>query len=295
MKSVLVIMFIVVYIEFNKIIIKNKNLKQDVSKSKLFNFLNIISFSFPLSLFLDDSKGLSEKEQKMEKTIKRLNLDNHFSLKGFMALRFSCFFLSIILYVIVVLISKSLMKDSFNLGQTFLWLAAFLFLSFIPDLYLKRKEKEYQNFYYDEVIVLQLFLILLIKSGSTISDILFSFSKMNTFYKDTFKKAYRISLRNQKEALIFLENKFSDLKFASSFEVLQDLSEYSKEDSLRILGANLKAMEEEINSHQLKTELTKFSYSQISVVVPFLIVVFLGAIPVIKYGVEVMMESIQGI
>lgn len=89
--------------------------------------------------------------------------------------------------------------------------------------------------------------------------------------------------------------KFSDMRFGSSFNSLNNLSEFSREDIIRILQTNLKAMEEESINDKRKSELTKFSYSQMSVVIPFMIVIFLGVIPVINYGVNMMATSIQGL
>ena len=104
-----------------------------------------------------------------------------------------------------------------------------------------------------------------------------------------------MSLRNKSDALIYLEKKFKNTAFGNSFNVLKYMYKYSKKDSVRILNANLRTMEKESLNTKRKKELTKFSYSQISVAVPFLVIIFLGAIPFIQYGVNIMIESIQGI
>lgn len=295
--NVLVIsfMFLTILGYINYINITKLNLNMDLFENKYCNLLYIASYGFPLSIFLKESDELSDKEKKIEEKISKLNLNRFFNLRSFMALRFIFFLSSIVLYLAVLFIMKSLMGDAFAISETFIWLAMLLSISFLPDLYLKKKEKEYEKFYYDEVIVLQLFLILLIKSNSTVENILFSFSKMKTFHKHTFEKAYRISIRNKKEALEYLEKTFEDMRLGNSFNILKSLSEFSREDSIRILKTNLKVMEEENMNSKRKEELTKFSYAQVSVVIPFMIVIFLGAIPFINYGINMMTESIQGL
>lgn len=291
--NVFMLLTILAYV--NYLMVKNANVDKSLFENKYSKLLYILSYTFPLNIFLKESEELSAKEKKIEEQLIKLNLTDFFNLRSFMALRFMLFLFSIVAYIGIVSIIKALNGINFSLGNTFIWLAILLLISFLPDLYLKKKEIEFKRFYYDEVIILQLFMILLIKSDSTVEDILFSFSKMKTFHKATFEKAYRISIRNKSEALAFLEDKFKDMRFGSSFNALMNLSDFSRGDIVRILETNLRVMEEDSINDKRKNELTKFSYSQMSVVVPFMVVIFLGAIPLINYGVNIMMESIQGL
>ena len=291
--NIFMLLTILAYINYVKV--KNANIDKNLFENRYCKLLHMLSYTFPLSIFLKESEELSSKEKKIEDKLIKLNLMDYFNLRSFMALRFMLFLFSLIIYIGIVYVMKHLQGDNFALGNTFICLAILMLIAFLPDLYLKKKELEYKKFYYDEVIILQLFMILLIKSDATVEDILFSFSKMKTFHKSTFEKAYRISIRNKNEALTFLENKFKDMRFGGSFNALNNLSEFSRDDIVRILEANLRAMEEESMNDKRKNELTKFSYSQMSVVVPFAVVIFLGAIPVINYGINMMINSIQGI
>jgi len=288
-------MLLTLIIYVNVLRVKRMDYDRDKFQGDIYNFFHSVSYSFPINIFVKEERKLSKNEERLGKKIKQLDLTDKFDLRSFMAIRFLLLFLSLYIFFAIVGTIKHYKGDSFNILANFHYIIIALLIPYIPDIYLKKKEREYQKFFQDEVIVLQLFMILLIKSNSTIEDILFAFSKMRTYYKKSFEKAYRMSLRDKTEALNYLEAKFKNSAFGDSFNVLKNMYQYSKEDSLRILQANLRKIEKESLNKKRRKELTKFSYSQISVIIPFLIVVFLGAIPLIHYGVYVMVSSIQGI
>lgn len=290
-----IFMFLILLIYVNYLKIKKMDIQKDKFEGKLFNLLYLISYSFPINVFVKENRVLNKREKKIEEKIQKLDLDYKFNLRSFMALKFLLLFISLFVFFTSMGVIKHYSKDTFNIFNHINYLIIAFITPYIPDVYLKKKEKDYEKFYYDEVIILQLFMILLIKSNSTVEEILFAFSKMRTYHKRTFQKAYIMSLRNKGDALIYLEKKFKNTAFGNSFNVLKDMYKYSKEDSVRILNANLRTMEKESLNIKRKKELTKFSYSQISVAVPFLVIIFLGAIPFIQYGVNIMIESIQGI
>jgi len=287
-------MFLLLIIYINYLKISKMDIKKDKFESSFFNMIYLISYSFPINIFVKDGRELNKKERETEEKIEKLNLLYMFDLRTFMALKFLLLFISIIMFFVIMLSIKYLKGDSFKILKHINYLIIVFVIPYIPDFYLKKKEKDYEKFYYDESVILQLFMILFIKSGSTIENIIFAFSKMNTYYKKAFQKAYRMSLRNKSEALSYLENKFENTSFGNSFNVLNNMHKYSKEGSIRILKANLKTIRKESMNKTRKKELTKFSYSQISLVIPFLITVFLGAIPFIQYGISMITEALQG-
>lgn len=287
-------MLLTLLVYINVLRIKKLDFDKNKFEEKLPNFFNMVSYSFPINVFVKDGRKLSKSEKKAENKIKQLDLTDKFSLRSFMSLRFLLLFVSLFSFLTIMATIKYYKGENFSILANSHYLVIALLAPYAPNVYLKKKEKEYQKFYHDEVIVLQLFMVLLIKSNSTIEDILFAFSKMETYYKKSFEKAYRMSLRDKTEALNYLEGKFKNSSFGDSFNILKNMFQYSREDSLRILQANLRKIEKESLNKKRRKELTKFSYSQISVVIPFLIVVFLGAIPLIHYGVYVMVSSIEG-
>lgn len=288
-------MLFILLIYSNYLKIKKMDIERNKFEGKFFNVMHLISYSFPIKVFVEENRALSKREEKIKRKIKDLDLDYRFDFRTFLALRFLLLFTSILFFFIILSTIKYYNKATFKILDYIHYLIIALLIPYIPDLYLKKKEREYEKFYSDEIIVLQLFMILLIKSNSTVEDILFAFSKMKTYYKRTFQKAYIMSLRNKAEALSYLEKKFNDTAFGNSFNVLNNMYKYSKKDSIRILNSNLRTIEKESLNTKRKKELTKFSFSQISVVVPFLIVILLGAIPFVQYGINITVNAIQNL
>lgn len=283
---------IIAYVNYVKI--KDSTLNKDMFNNKWSNSLYLVSYSFPLKYLLEEKEELSKKEKSIEEDLNRLNLTDCFNLRSFLALRFIILFTSLLsLYVVVEFIK--LFKEGYSILQNPFLVIPFLFVSLLPNIYLKIREKQYKAFYYDEVVTLQLFMILFIESNATIEEVLFAFSKMNTFHKKTFEKAYRIALRSKKDALEYLEIKFEDIALGNSFNVLSNMFEYSKDTSVMVLKSNLKKLEEDSMNKRRKDELGKFSFSQVSMVVPFLVSVLLGAMPVLYYGTTNMMEMMKGL
>lgn len=289
---ILMYMFITIIVYINYVNVKSLSIDNNLFDNKWSNLLYMTSFAFPFKYLLKEDRELKNKEKAIEEKLYKLNLNNYFNLRSFLTLRFIILLLSLLSFYTLIQLIK-LFNHDFSILQNVPLIIPFLFVPLIPDMYLKSTEKRCKSFYYDEVAILQLFMISLIETNSTIEEILFAFSKMNTFHKKTFEKAYRMSLRNKKEALEFLEDKFNDVVFGSSFNILNNMVEYSKYASLRILKSNLKTLEEDSVNKRRKEELGKFSFAQVSMVVPFLIAVLLGALPLIYFGTNNIMSIMK--
>ena len=288
------ILFLVFTIYGNIYRIRSLKLDEDMFDGKSYNFLYKLSFAYPLNKLLDKKKALSKRERKLDQELKELDLNHKFNLRTFLALRFLLLFIPLFIMLSLILYFKYF-TSGFNVANQLKWLIVPVVLAYIPDAYLIKKKLDYEEFNFNEVVILQMFMLLLIKSNSTIEDILYAFSRMETYHKRTFEKAYRISLRGKADALEFLQDKFSGTVFGSSFKILDEMFMYSKEDSVRILESNLKTIQKESLKNKTRKELTKFSYSQISVVVPFLVAILLGAMPLIQYGMDLMASGLSGI
>lgn len=289
-----ILIFIALYTYANYLLIKKEDIRRDKFEGKFYNIIYALSYTFPLNKLLNEKRELNKREAKIKEKIKTLDLGYFFNLRSFMALKF-ILLLAPAVIIIMVMAIISYYNSTFSLMNNLNYFLIPLILAYIPDLYLIKKEMDFQKFNFDEVVILQLFMVLLIKSNSTTEDILYAFSRMETYHKRTFEKAYRMSLRSKSEALEYLGMVFSGTVFGNSFKTLDDMYKYSKEDSLRILQANFKTIEKDSIRDKTKKELTKFSYSQISVIIPFSIVVFLGAIPLIQYGIDLISSSLIGL
>lgn len=288
------ILFLVFTIYGNIYRIRSLKLDENMFEGRFYNLLYKFSYTYPLNKFLDKKGTLNKRERKISQELKELDLNHKFSLRTFLGLRLLLLFVPLFI-IITFMFYLRYFTSGFNFAKELKWLIIPVILAYLPDLYLVKKKLDYEEFNFNEVVILQMFMLLLIKSNSTIEDILYAFSKMETYHKRTFEKAYRISLRGKTDALEFLQDKFAGTVFGSSFKILDEMFMYSKEDSVRILKANLKTIQKESLKNKTKKELTKFSYSQISIIVPFAVAIFLGAIPLIQYGISMMTDGLLGV
>lgn len=290
--SVMFLMIVTILIYVNYIRIRDLKLGKRFNGG-FYNFLYMLSYSIPLVYLIENDTNLAKKKDKIGENIHNLNLDDKFSPRSFITLKYLLFFFVVLMFFAVAFTLKSVTK-SFSIIDTFPFLAVCMLIALTPDLYLNIRRKQIKSFYENQAVLLQLFTILMVKSSATIEDILFAFSKMNTIYKEAFQEGYRICLRNKKEALNFLQERFKNYKFGDTFSILDSMYEYSKDDCVRILEANKRTMEEEVLNEQRKKAFSKFAYAQISVAIPFLSVVFLGAVPVLYYGISMMRSVVDG-
>lgn len=288
---ILITMFFVLLLYFLLVRAENLEIERKNFKHPFFDTLHLISFVPPFSILLKEDRDLKPKEMKIEEKLHNFNLNKYFNLRSFLALRFLSFFSSIFLFVIVTQVIK-IVNSEYLAHRNPLLIIPFLLLSLLPDLYLKRTEKKYNNFCYDEIVVLQLFMLSLVRSNATNQEILYSFAKMNTFHKETFMNAYRISLRNKEEALSMLEQRFENSPLGNSFNTLRNMHEYSKSTSIKILEVNLRKLEETSMLEKSKGELAKFSFAQVSMIIPFSISIMLGALPLIYYGTNTIVQLV---
>lgn len=290
-----IIIFCGIIFYINCVLLRNPAIEKAKFKNSFFNLLYLSTYMFPIFIFMRSEDKLSKKEKSLKDKLRSLGLEDKFTINSYLALRFILFFLCISVYIAIVALMKSVIGEAFEVGDTMIWLALLFIVPFIPDFIIKNKEKQKAKFYGSQVSLLQLFTILMIKSNATIEEVLYAFSKINTFYKGTFQKGYRICLRSKKDALFFLEQEFSETEFKNTFSILNSMFSYSKEDCIRILESNMRSMEEQNMNEKRKKDMNKFAYAQMSIVAPFMVVVFLGAVPVIQYGMSIITEAIGNI
>lgn len=289
---ILFLMFVSLMVYISLIQVRRINIEGKNGKNFESNFskaLYLVSYCYPIKSFARNDRKLNKKEKKIKKDIEELGLSYLFNFEMFMALRYFLLFLSFAIFLFIFFTFKL-----YNNISSLFPFVLLLLLPLIPNLYLKKKRKEYKRFCYDEAIILQLLIILLVESSSTIENVILALSKLETYHKKTFQKAYRICSRSKSESLSFLEDELGASSLGNSFNVLNNMHKYSKEDTVRILESNFKEMERINLKESRRKELVKFSYSQVSVVAPFLSVILLGAVPFINYGINSILIALEG-
>lgn len=278
---------------------EDKKVTERPFQSNFFNDIYKMSFSAPFKWFINPD----EKDTKV-KTIKtrivEANMSDRMNYRSFVTIQILILIASVIVFGICsLLIDNSEAVISFlfniqsgNLGDSgassgkvkVILLMVLLILAILPKYWLKIKADSNRYFYLKDLPIVQLFIILMLRSKRPLGEVLYVLSRTNTRYKRIFETGYRIYLRSKSEGFDYLKSCFEGTKFEETLNILQSYNEYSHADSISILENNMEEMVQYTNILKRKKDLSKLLYSQGSLVLPFLAVMLLGLVPIAIYG-----------
>lgn len=172
---------------------------------------------------------------------------------------------------------------------------AVVFVTLSPGLiikpYLKRRAKIKEIDFIKDLPLLQLFIILMLRSDRTIGEVMYVLSTTKSTYQRTFQQAYLIYLRDPEEAFTHLEEIFDGTRLIETVYTLRDYAEYDKEESIKTLENNQEEIEEFTKQARKKAEAGKNLFATISMAFPFLAVLALGAAPLAYWALNLISTS----
>lgn len=265
------------------------------------NDLYTLSYSIPFKWFVNPDENNS-KVKDINRLIKEAGMQEKINYRVFTSIQIGILIISIIMFMMINLIIDNiavLVKFLFNISMDTAMasptghLKAKLFIGMvllicclIPKIWLKNKAKNNNYYFHKDLPIIQLFVILMLRSKRTIGDVLYVLSRTNTRYKQIFETGYRIYLRNKAEGFQYIQKSFEDTKFEETIVVLSEYNEYSKSESLKILENIMKEITDYTNNLKRKNDLSKLIFSQGSLFIPFLSIILLGIVPIAVYGLS---------
>lgn len=247
-----------------------------------------------------------KRVQQTERQIVEAGMSHCLNYRVFMVVRVLFFFVLTALALFVVLFfpaTLSLIHFLFNIDFSTLdsnvqnnvmgaMMLALFALNLAPTMWLKRRANRRQYEFVYNLPILQFFTIQMLRSNSVVRQVLYLLSRVETSYKDLFTVGYRIYSRDIKGGFAYLEACFKHTKYKETVNVLQDYSDYSREETLRVLEQISYDVAEESKAIQKSKNITGNILSQVSLVIPFASVLILGFVPVIVYGLMGMSQQI---
>lgn len=297
-----VALILAIYMFYSSIASNGSNSKP--FKEDLYNNLYNISYLPPFIWFINPNEQ-DKKVKEIRKQIAEGNLGDKFEYRSFVTLQVSVLLISVVMFLIsLVMINNGefIVKILFNIqlqpvessdiGTTKVCIGMFfLTLGILPKLILKfRADTQRFNFLKD-IPIIQLFIILMLRSKRTIGDILFILSQTNTRYKTIFETAYRKYVRSKDDAFKYLQACFCETKFSETLTILEEFNEYSHIESITILENNMQESIEYNNNLKRSKDLSKLVYSQGSLIFPFTACLLLGLVPVAYYGISLLGQA----
>ncbi|MDF2880106.1 MAG: hypothetical protein K0R54_663 [Clostridiaceae bacterium] len=301
---VLTLWLIIMVLMYNTHLInKTQTIEFNKFESSWHNKFYQWSYVIPFKWFVEDDNNLTIKGDELKNKLKFANLLEKYTVSSFMTYKTLVFMICILLAGINLLIAKySSQLSGILLGieteakelevGTMLLISMFwLAISLIPNIILKSKVKRYTVISNKDIPILQMFIILMLRSSKTITEILFALSKLNTHHRFTFEQGYRIYIRNKHEGMEYLKDNFQSKKFVETFALLEDIGEYAKDDCIMILESNFKTIVEETALIKRKNDLSQLIYTQASMVVPFVVIITLTVMPLVVTSLNMLTDS----
>jgi hypothetical protein len=271
-------------------------------KNKWANTLYRYSYHMPFIWFIDE-KEEHPKTKDMKNKLAQANLTHLFNYRSFTVLKVGVMILSIVLFLFLLLVMNNgdwFAKVLFNIETSttpevtpsnnnikIIAFVVLLVMALIPNIYLKRRAETYKHLHLKDIPVIQLFIILMLRSRKPISEILFALSKINTRYKDIFDIGYRMYIRNKEDGLEYIKESFGETNFKETINVLKDMGEYSREDSIKLLENNMQQIIEKNNAVKRRGDLSRLVYSQSTIAIPFVAIIVLCFVPLAVYGIQI--------
>lgn len=260
------------------------------------NTIYEISFKAPFVWFIPEDPEC-EKAKSIDSTITKAGYTNIMNYRVLQAGQFLllifAFFATLILGTFIDS-TAVVFEFLFNIkieggGSTYLVVGAILMLlALVPRLYINTKASSNHSKFVSDLPVLQLFIILMIRSKRTVPEIFFVLSKSEMRYKDIFSRAYRIFLRDRQQAFVYLRSVFYNTPISDSLSILETFDNYSKEESAQMLDNQLESIIEEVASLKKNKNVLLGLLTEGSIALPFASLMVLGVVPIIVYGLNAM-------
>jgi len=296
--------FVAILIVFINIIFSQK-LKYDKRfANDMSNRLYALSFVKPFVWFINPDEE-SPKVKAEENLIKRAGLDHLMNYRVFMTFQSILFIIIIILYAIILLFADQIMAfldfifriPPAGTGvtmETRIFIGVVLLSGIlIPRKYLTRRAKKNDYFFTQELPVIQLSIILMLRAKRPMNEIMYTLGRNETRYRKIFEKANRIYLRDKVACWDYLRKEFKGTGFEDAIEVLENMDMYSRAETIRVLENGMEFLIQRSAEQKKKGAAFGNLFSQFSMAIPFIGVLFLGALPFAMYIFDMMNNGIS--
>ena len=296
--------FIAVLIIFINVVFSQK-LKYDRRFSSEFaNRLYALSFVKPFSWFVNpDEKDRKVKED--EKMIKNAGFDHILNYRVFMTFQVLHFLIILMLYSIIFLFMDQIIAfmdfvfrienptESVIMETRMLMGVILLSTLLIPKQYLKRRAKKNEYYFTQELPVVQLSIILMLRAKRPINEIMYTLGREQTRYRRIFEKAHRIYLRDKSDCWKYLRQEFNRTGFEDTVDVLASIDSYSRQETIHVLENGMKYLVQRSSEQKRSGAALGNLFSQFSMAIPFGGILLLGAVPFAMYIFDLMAGGVS--
>lgn len=276
---------------------------QRMKHEKLFenesaNFMYGLSYLKPFIWFINpDEEDI--KVRKMQIMLNKAGLHTKLNYRSFTSLQILLLMGMLFIYGLLFISLEawiSLVSFLFNLpidtspesllNMRMLLAVVLIFGIMVPQVVIRMRAKRNDFLFTQDLPLVQLSIILMLRARRPIADIFFELSRTDNRYREIFETAYRMFVRDKKDAYAYLNRQFDGTGFDEAIQVLEQMGEFSKEESIIVLENGLQQLIRTGQQKKRGKALVGNLASQFSMLLPFGGVILLGAVPIIVYALS---------
>lgn len=294
------ILLIVAGVQIGKEQMTMANEKDSIKFDKdILNHLQSLSFVPPFSKFIDEKHDKFKEEQEK---ITKAELTHLFSARSFTTLKVLLLMFSVFIYIIITNLAEHINSiiafllnietnfNGFDTNSRIIFIMMLLILCLIPNILVKNRIKQSEFRVSKDIPMIQMFVILMLRSNRTTSEIIYSLSMLKSEYRPIFEVAYRIYTRSSVEGFEYLRESFKNTDFETTLNVLEGSESYSKQESINVLDNSLKELNEKNLATERRRDISNIVYSQAAISIPFTAVILLVIAPLAVLGISIFEE-----
>lgn len=250
--------------------------KNKICKNKILNKLSRLPI---LKQALVDIKYPPNELKSLCISLDKTPLKNKINVNDILVFQYVCMFISFSLGITLFILDKKKLIN-LNLGLILGISYIFLFLGLNFRHIVKFKVSNIEKKMVNSIPIINNYILNMTKQDKPIADILYNLTNVNTPYKENFIYAYELYNKNQNESFNYLIETFQEEYIKETFKLLKKSIEYDKYiliDSLSKINNILKR--NYTNTLKIRADKNLVN-NELSMVVPFLLLGILIAIPI---------------
>lgn len=266
---------------------KKESIGDRVTDGTMASTLMSLSFKPPYVWFIDPEEQ-SKEAVKITEEIANAQLYHALNYRSFIVIRVIFAFSGLLILAVLVLIATfadilfpAFVSSEMTINIKLISLFIGGVISIFPSFWLSGKAKKTKSSRAKDLPILQLFLILSLRTGRSTKEVFNTLGYLNTQYSQIFKTAFLMYLRSPTDAFSFLREEFEHTQFEHTIKALSNMSEYSKEDTILLLEHALDEIVVGGKEKQEKRNIVNLLITQASLFLPLVALGLLVIYPII--------------
>lgn len=271
---------------------------EKIFENETSNFLHGLSYLKPFIWFINPDEE-DVKVKKMQVTLNKAGLHTKLNYRSFTSLQillllgalfvFALLFFSLEAWIFLVAFLFNLPIETTPeslLNARLIIAVGLMFAMMAPQMIVRMRAKRNEFLFSQDLPLVQLSIILMLRARRPIGDIFFEMSRTENRYREIFETGYRMYVRDKNDAYEYLHRQFDGTGFEDAIQVLEQMGEFSKDESIIVLENGLQNLIKTGQDKKRGKALAGNLASQFSMLLPFGGVILLGGVPVVVYALS---------